>query len=76
MIETAQQLSRRDLPPPVCLGVHAVFADGAYEELSTVAELVVTSNTIAHPSNEIDVAPLVAQAVEELGGTSGERRGR
>lgn len=49
---------------PVCAGVHAVFAPGAEEALRAAGvRTVVTSNTIAHPTNAIDVAPLVASAI-------------
>jgi ribose-phosphate pyrophosphokinase len=64
MVATVRHLRRARLPPPVCVGVHAVFADGAYEDLRAagVAQ-VVTSNTIAHPSNAIDVADVLADGV-------------
>ena len=52
---------------PVCVGVHAIFADAAYEELlSAGASRVVTCNTIAHPTNAIDVTPLLAEALGRL----------
>ena len=64
MIETVRHLARAGLPRPICVGVHAVFADGAYEQLLAAgAERVVTCNTIAHPSNAIDVVALLAQGI-------------
>jgi ribose-phosphate pyrophosphokinase len=67
MIETVGHLKRAGLPPPVCIGVHAVFVDGAYEDLrSAGVARVLTCNTIPHPSNEIDVGDLLAAAVERL----------
>lgn len=46
---------------PVCVGVHAVFADDALESLRAAgAGRVVTTNTITHASNDMDVAPLLA----------------
>ena len=67
MIETIVELRRVAPPPPVCIGVHAVFADGAYEDLcgAGVAR-VVTCNTIPHESNAIDVHDLVADAVHSF----------
>ncbi|MGD9878515.1 MAG: ribose-phosphate pyrophosphokinase [Reyranella sp.] len=63
MAETVRQCTTAGLPPPVCLGVHAVFAGGADELLrSAGAARVVTTNTIAHPSNGIDVSDDVAVA--------------
>ena len=47
MLTTIEHLQRLSLPPPVCVGVHAVFADGAYEALvARGAARVVTCNTI------------------------------
>lgn len=49
---------------PVCLGIHAVFAPRAHEELEAERpQAIVTTNTIPHPSNAIDVVPLLAEAV-------------
>jgi ribose-phosphate pyrophosphokinase len=64
MLATVRHLRRARLAPAVCIGVHAVFADGAYDELrgAGVAR-VVTCNTIAHPSNAIDVADVLADGV-------------
>ncbi|MCB0430102.1 MAG: ribose-phosphate pyrophosphokinase [Flavobacteriales bacterium] len=61
MMETVGHLRDAALPPPVCIGVHAVFAGDAYERLlqSGVAS-VVTCNTIVHPSNRIDISSLFA----------------
>ena len=64
MIETVRRLKSADLPAPICVGVHAVFAGDAYRDLRAAgAERVVTSNTIAHESNQIDVSAAVAAAV-------------
>ncbi len=67
MIETIRHLRAAGLEPPVCVGVHAVFADDAYIELEAAgAGRVVTTNSIAHESNEIDVAPLLAEGVQNV----------
>ena len=63
MIETAGHLRRAGLSPPVCIGVHAVFAGDAYEALRAGAARVVTCNTILHTSNAIDVGDLLAAGV-------------
>jgi ribose-phosphate pyrophosphokinase len=53
-------------PAPVCLAVHAIFADGAHEALTDAgAARVITCNTISHPSNAIDVQGLLADAVSQ-----------
>lgn len=70
MLATIGHLKRAALGAPLCIGVHAVFADGAYEELlSQGAARVVTCNTIRHPSNAIDLGGLIGTAVRAaLGG--------
>lgn len=67
MIETISHLKAAGLPAPICVGVHAVFADRAYEDLLVAgASRVVTCNTIPHPSNAIDVSGSVARAVLDV----------
>jgi ribose-phosphate pyrophosphokinase len=67
MIATVRHLRRARLAPPVCIGVHAIFADGAYEELRAAGVArVLTCNTIAHASNAIDVADVLADGVREI----------
>lgn len=63
MIETTKHLHNAGMKPAVCIGIHAVFANGAYEDLlnSDVAD-VVTCNTISHPSNNIDISHIIANA--------------
>jgi ribose-phosphate pyrophosphokinase len=64
MIETVGQLRRAGAAAPVCVAVHAVFAERAYEELlATGAGRVATCNTIPHPSNEIDVTDLLVAGI-------------
>ncbi len=72
MAETARHLARLGFGRPVCVGVHAVFAEGAWEALREAAARVVTCNTVLHPSNAIDVSGLVAEALAELLALGGE----
>ncbi len=49
---------------PVCLAVHPVFANDAYMHLIEAgAAKIASTNTIPHPSNVVDVIPLIAAAV-------------
>jgi ribose-phosphate pyrophosphokinase len=58
---------------PLCVGVHAVFAPDAFEALSrSGAAEVVTTNTISHASNGIDVMPLLIEPLQRL--LAGTRR--
>ena len=56
MVAAIRHLRALGLPAPVCVGVHAIFADDAYGALRTAgAHDIVTTNTISHPSNRIDL---------------------
>ncbi len=60
MIEAVKELMLLNMKPPICIAVHGVFAENAYEELlSSSISKVVTCNTITHLSNEIDISELI-----------------
>ena len=64
MIEATRLLREAGWPAPVCVGVHAVFAGNAYQQLLAAgAANVVTCNTITHPSNGIDVSRCISEEV-------------
>ncbi|MFO1519849.1 MAG: ribose-phosphate pyrophosphokinase [bacterium] len=68
MIETVHQIRKAGMKAPVCLGVHAVFAENAYEELlASGPAKVVTCNTVGHLSNGMDVSRLLGASVTGLG---------
>lgn len=67
MLETIKHLEASGLPPPVCIGIHAVFADDSYELLKGAPiDRLVTCNSIPHPSNAIDLTDLLANAIVEI----------
>jgi len=72
MIAAVRRLRQAGMPAPICVGVHAVFAGTAYQELlqSGAAEIA-TCNTIAHPSNAIDLDESIAEASCRLADRSG-----
>lgn len=64
MIESVGQLRAAGHSAPICLGVHAVFAPGAYEALRAAgAARVVTTNSIPHDSNAIDLSAALLEPV-------------
>lgn len=64
MIASVGHLERTGMRPPVCVGVHAVFAGSAYEDLLAAgAGRVVTCNTIPHASNAIDITGIFVESV-------------
>ena len=67
MAQTLERLAAARMKPAVCIGVHAVFAQGALRDLRAAgAGRIVTTNTIAHETNGIDVSGLLAQGVRSL----------
>ncbi len=67
MAETLSHLVGQGLDAPVCIGVHAVFAEGALEGLKQAgAARIVTTNTISHPTNEIDISGALAEAMRSF----------
>jgi ribose-phosphate pyrophosphokinase len=66
-IETIKHLKALGMPPPVCMAVHGVFAEGALDGLyGAGASDVVTCNTIHHESNAMDVSVILAEAARTL----------
>jgi len=67
MIETVGHLQRAGMQQPVCVAVHGIFAGNAYDDLLRAgAARVVTSNTVPHASNQIDVCALITSHVHAL----------
>lgn len=62
--QTVRGLRAQGLPAPLCLAVHAVFAGDAERRLADAgAARLVTANTIAHPTNAVDLTAPVAHAL-------------
>lgn len=67
MIETVNHLRRAGLAAPVCVAVHAIFAQTAYDDLRAAgAADIVSCDTITHPSNRIKLTPALALGLREL----------
>ncbi|MGB9151658.1 MAG: ribose-phosphate diphosphokinase [Alphaproteobacteria bacterium] len=61
VIRTIELLRQQGHMQVVCLATHGVFAGDAYEKIMKMGNVeAVTSDTISHPSNAIDVASLFA----------------
>jgi len=69
MNATLRQLQSAKMRPAACVGVHAIFAAGAIESLRTFRPThIVTTNTITHSTNAIDVSRLVADGIRSIAG--------
>jgi ribose-phosphate pyrophosphokinase len=67
MLAAIEQVRHHTQAPPVCLAVHGLFADRADELLHEAGTAVVTTNTVPHPTNAIDVSALLASRVQRSG---------
>ena len=67
MALAAKKIREAGLDAPVCVGVHGIFSPDALPALREAgAASIVTTNTIAHETNAIDVSPAVARAVQSI----------
>ena len=57
LMKTLEQLATLKMLAPICIGVHAVFAGDAYQQLLAMGvKKIITCNTIPHVSNGIDLS--------------------
>ncbi|MGD9920929.1 MAG: ribose-phosphate pyrophosphokinase [Pseudorhodoplanes sp.] len=62
-----RKLGQRGFSATVCLGIHGLFAENAFERLLAAgASSIVTTNTVRHRSSELDVSDIVAAAVKSF----------
>jgi len=63
MLQAVDQAKALGLKSPVIVTIHPIFANDSYEKLQAAGVLkIVTCNSIPHPSNGIDLAPLIGEA--------------
>lgn len=69
MIAAARQFREAGHSSIVAIGVHALFADSAYDELrESGVDRIATCNTVIHRSNAIDITAHLAAAAATLSG--------
>lgn len=67
MIAATTQLHAAGLTAPVCITVHPIFAGDACAALQAAGvERVISCNTIAHETNQIDLCRPIATAIRRL----------
>lgn len=67
LVEAVRILRASGYAPPWCVIVHPLFAGDAYETLAAAGLAgVVSTNSVGHPSNRIDLASVIRDAVREL----------
>lgn len=66
MLETIKQLKTAKMKPAVCIGVHAIFANDAYQSLQeSGVERIVTCNSVPHASNQIDITEIICNGIQQ-----------
>jgi len=64
MIEAVRLLKQNGVQAPLCIAVHALFAGDAFSKLLDAGpSAIVSTNTVAHQSNVIDVSAVIAEAI-------------
>jgi ribose-phosphate pyrophosphokinase len=67
MLESMRHLRDAGMKPAVCIGVHGIFASGAYESLLSMKPArIVTTNSVRHETNAIDISDLLAAGIREV----------
>lgn len=62
MIEAVKEVKKRGPKSIQCICVHGIFAEGAYEKiLKAGAKGMISTNTIEHKSNGIDLSGMIAE---------------
>lgn len=75
MIETTRHLKEEGFQPPICIGVHAVFAGPAWQEMQQAGiQKIITTNTILHPTNKLDVSEHLADGLLQFNGRVEHRK--
>ena len=62
MLSTLDQLEAAGMPQALIIGVHGLFASDAFKLLSARAQ-VITTNTVPHSSNAIDLSRILSTAI-------------
>ncbi|HWA31104.1 MAG TPA: ribose-phosphate pyrophosphokinase [Rhizomicrobium sp.] len=66
MLEAVKLVKAASSKAPVCIAVHGIFADHSDDMLAQTGAEVVTTNTIPHPTNRIDLTRPIAAAIQNL----------
>lgn len=61
-IETLGHLHWLGLAAAVCIAIHAVFAEDAYDQLPKAGAARASTDSIAHPTTAMSIAGLLADA--------------
>ena len=63
LIEAARKLRMQDLALPDVAVVHGIFAGDSYQQLVPLCRRIVSTDSVTHPSNLVELAPLIAASI-------------
>lgn len=67
MLAAIRHLHQVQMKPPVCITMHGLFVEGAWQRLLAAgAERVVSCNSVPHPSNAIDLTAELVPALRSF----------
>jgi len=66
MIEAVRLIVERGAQSPICVAVHGLFAEDSDKILARAGARVVTSNSIPHATNGIDVTQALVNSLREV----------
>lgn len=66
ILQAINQLKSFTDTAPICIAIHPIFAENSYQTLLEAgAQEIITCNSIPHPSNQIDLTPLLVPALKK-----------
>lgn len=67
MLAAIQHLHQVQMKAPICIAMHGLFVEGAWQRLLAAgAARIVSCNSVPHPSNDIDLTPQLLPALQPL----------
>lgn len=64
MIKTVKYLKKLEINAVICIGIHGIFANNAYQVLKqSGCSQIITCNTIDHRTNAVDLSNLIIHAL-------------
>lgn len=63
LFRTIENLATLGYTAPICIAIHGIFAGDAYNMLCKTKTQIITTNSIPHASNQIDLVPWLAKTL-------------
>ncbi len=66
MIAALDKIMLQGFKSPFVIAVHGLFVEQAYDELQKRTSRIMTTNSIQHVSNQVDLSPLIAEGIKDV----------